>query len=51
MSYIIGKPCVSVCDTACVTVCPVDCIVLDKDNVESITELQFKYKTLLAEEE
>jgi|SRR5210317_2214173 ferredoxin len=26
MSYIIGKPCVSVCDTACVTVCPVDCI-------------------------
>ena len=26
MSYIIGKPCVSTCDTACVTVCPVDCI-------------------------
>jgi len=26
MSYIIGKPCVSVCDTICVTVCPVDCI-------------------------
>lgn len=26
MSYIIGKPCVSVCDTACVRVCPVDCI-------------------------
>lgn len=26
MSYIIGKPCVSVCDTVCVTVCPVDCI-------------------------
>ena len=26
MSYIIGKPCVSVCDTACVNVCPVDCI-------------------------
>jgi len=26
MSYIIGKPCVSVCDTACVSVCPVDCI-------------------------
>jgi len=26
MSYIIGNPCVSVCDTACVTVCPVDCI-------------------------
>jgi len=26
MSYIIGKSCVSVCDTACVEVCPVDCI-------------------------
>ena len=26
MSYIIGKPCVSVCDTVCVDVCPVDCI-------------------------
>ena len=26
MSYIIGSPCVSECDTACVDVCPVDCI-------------------------
>lgn len=26
MSYIIGSPCVSTCDTACVSVCPVDCI-------------------------
>lgn len=26
MSYIIGSPCVSVCDTACVKVCPVDVI-------------------------
>ena len=26
MSYIIGRPCVSTCDTACVAVCPVDCI-------------------------
>jgi NAD-dependent dihydropyrimidine dehydrogenase PreA subunit len=26
MSYIIGKPCESTCDTACVAVCPVDCI-------------------------
>jgi NAD-dependent dihydropyrimidine dehydrogenase PreA subunit len=26
MSYIIGSPCVSVCDMACVKVCPVDCI-------------------------
>ena len=26
MSFIIGKKCVSECDTACVDVCPVDCI-------------------------
>jgi len=26
MSYIIGKECDGVCDTACVNVCPVDCI-------------------------
>lgn len=26
MSFIIGSPCVSTCDTACVSVCPVDCI-------------------------
>ena len=26
MSFIIGKKCVSVCDTACVGSCPVDCI-------------------------
>lgn len=26
MSYIIGKNCQDVCDTACVTVCPVECI-------------------------
>lgn len=26
MSYIIGKACDGVCDTACVAVCPVDCI-------------------------
>ena len=26
MSYIIGSPCVGVCDTVCVDVCPVDCI-------------------------
>lgn len=26
MSYIIGKACEGVCDTACVDVCPVDCI-------------------------
>ncbi len=26
MTYVIGSPCISVCDTACVEVCPVDCI-------------------------
>ena len=26
MSFIIGKKCVSECDTACVDACPVDCI-------------------------
>jgi len=26
MSFIIGKKCVSTCDTGCVEVCPVDCI-------------------------
>jgi len=26
MSFIIGKNCTDVCDTACVDVCPVDCI-------------------------
>ena len=26
MSFIIGKKCEGVCDTACVDVCPVDCI-------------------------
>ena len=26
MSFIIGKACEGVCDTACVTVCPVNCI-------------------------
>jgi len=44
--------CIEVYDEpACISVCPVDCIVLNKDNVESITELQFKYKAILAEEE
>ena len=26
MAHIIGKECVSTCDTACVEVCPVECI-------------------------
>ena len=34
----------------CISVCPVDCIVPDKDNVESIAELQFKAKNLNIEE-
>ena len=44
--------CVGVYDEpACIAVCPVECIVLDKDNVETIAELQYKYKAILAEEE
>jgi ferredoxin len=44
--------CVGVYDEpACIAVCPVDCIVPDKDNVESIAELQFKYEQIVAEYE
>ena len=44
--------CVNVYDEpACIGVCPVDCFILDKDNVESIAELQFKYAHILKEEE
>ena len=44
--------CVEIYDEpACISVCPIDCIVLDKDSVESITELQFKYRNILKEEE
>ncbi len=44
--------CIEIYDEpACIAACPIDCIVLDKDNIESITELQFKYKQILAEEE
>ena len=43
--------CVNVYDEpACISVCPVDCIILDKDNIESIAELQFKSKHLENEE-
>jgi ferredoxin len=34
----------------CVEVCPVDCIVLDKNNQETMQELQFKFKQLENEE-
>ncbi|MBU0631144.1 YfhL family 4Fe-4S dicluster ferredoxin [bacterium] len=44
--------CVGVYDEpSCIAVCPVECIVADKDNVETIAELQYKYKAILAEEE
>ena len=44
--------CVGVYDEpACIAVCPVDCIVPDKDNVETIAELQFKYEQIMAEYE
>jgi ferredoxin len=34
----------------CVEVCPVDCIVLDKNNQETMQELQIKFKQLENEE-
>ncbi len=34
----------------CIEVCPVDCIVLDRDNQETMQELQFKFKQLEEEE-
>ena len=44
--------CVGVYDEpACIAVCPVDCFILDKDNVETIAELQFKSAQILNEEE
>jgi ferredoxin len=52
MSYIIGKPCDGVCDTACVAVCPVDCIhgPIDIDGrgaeVEGMSEEDKKAKML-----
>jgi len=50
MTYIIGSPCISVCDTACVEVCPVDCIyapiplekihrIQDKSGIAPATEI------------
>jgi ferredoxin len=35
----------------CIAACPVDCIVADKDNVETISELKYKYSKLIQEEE
>jgi len=44
--------CVGVYDEpACIGVCPVDSFIIDKDNVETIAELQFKYAQILKEEE
>ena len=44
--------CVGVYDEpACIAVCPVDCIIPDKDNVETVAELQFKYEQIMAEYE
>lgn len=38
MTYVIGSPCNSVCDTSCVEVCPVDCIYapIPLDQIEEI---------------
>jgi len=38
-------------EPACIAVCPVDCIIHDKDNVETMQELMFKYKQLTENEE
>ncbi len=40
MTYVIGSPCLSVCDTSCVEVCPVDCIYapMDIDEIHRIQE-------------
>jgi len=52
MSYIIGMPCVSTCDTACVAVCPVDCIhgPIDKEGlgaeVQNMTKEQLQGQQL-----
>ncbi|HIC42801.1 MAG TPA: YfhL family 4Fe-4S dicluster ferredoxin [Sulfurimonas sp.] len=37
-------------EPACIAVCPVDCFILDKDNVETIAELKFKYAQIQKEE-
>jgi ferredoxin len=34
----------------CVEVCPVDCIILDKNNQETMQELQIKFEQLENEE-
>ena len=52
MSFIIGKKCEGVCDTACVEVCPVDCIHGPIDiegrgqEVENMSEEELKDKQL-----
>ncbi|MDP3465948.1 MAG: ferredoxin, partial [Sulfuricurvum sp.] len=38
-------------EPACIAVCPVDCIIPDKDNVETMQELQYKHKQLTEEEQ
>lgn len=40
MTYVIGTPCISVCDTACVEVCPVDCIYapVEMDEIHRLRE-------------
>ncbi len=34
----------------CISVCPVDCFEPDPDNIESVAELQLKYKRIQEEE-
>jgi len=41
MTYVIGSPCLAVCDTSCVEVCPVDCIYAPKD-LDEIHDIQIE---------
>lgn len=44
MTYVIGSPCESVCDTSCVEVCPVDCIYAPMP-LDAIEEIQIETGT------
>jgi ferredoxin len=37
-------------EPSCISVCPVDCIDIDKNNSETLEELEFKYNQLQKEE-
>ena len=44
--------CIGIYDEpACIASCPVDCFIVDPNNIESVTELQFKAAKIDAENE